>query len=105
MALDYGDLTGQTTGQTIDVSSAQDVHTVPANTTQRVTIQASATATEVLTVKPGGDSTGYTVTVAANEPTVIYNSTVENTTGAGVTINIESAGSTARAWGEFSQLS
>lgn len=104
MATDWGPLSAQSNGgQTIGVGSAQDVHTVNDGEKHNIVAMASATTVETLTVKASGDSTGYTIKLDPDTPTVIFNSDIE-ASGANRTLNVESDGSTARVWGHFREL-
>lgn len=103
MAAEASHLTEQANGgQTIDVSSAVDVHIVPSGETHFVEVFVNKATAGDVTVKIDAESTGYAEACEAKKTRCVFKgAVVGNASTSAINVN---AGATARAWGTYRKL-
>lgn len=89
-------------GQTIDVSSAADVHIVPSGETHFIEVFVNKATAGDVTVKIDAESTGYAEACEAKRTRCVFKGAVTGNSGTSA-VNIN-AGATARAWGTYRKL-
>lgn len=103
MAAEAGILTEQANGgQTIDISSAADVHIVPSGETHFLEVYANLAASGDVTIKVDGESTGVQEACEAKKTRCVFKGAVTgNASTSALNLN---AGATGRAWGVYRKL-